>query len=319
LDLVSLEAGLWAYRHQNQRYLANKRMAVKVELADVTRHVPALKHIMIDFEQSSKPVTSAPGGEDPKWTYQSAIEALSHEAWTLEQQATLPEQGILHRLDNDTSGLVMCATNLDSYNAYRYLRDNAWIQPRYQARVIVSTRSPFFAALQEVCDGRTIRARDGPYGLQYDASRLDDQHIRISIKSQLESRGDQVFVHYVLKPTPKAGMLQFWEGTLDEEQRNIAYNSGNRVSHVDIPLKRAKQLLKQPAAYRLYLDVHCTFARGMRHQLRAHLSAMGAAIDGDDFYGMPRLAGEKSMRLKCTGYQLLEPRRKGKQQASIIV
>jgi len=148
------------------------------------------------------------------------------------------EPGIVHRLDTDTSGLVLAARDAETFAALRTLLEMGNIEKRYAALCAGEVSAPASHEAWLSARGRQVTVRAQPFGTA--------EHIRTEL----------------LHAT-----------------RHGAFT----LVQVAVHLAR-------------------------RHQIRAHLSALGHPIAGDTRYGGPELVGLSHHFLHASALQFEHPR-----------
>ena len=133
------------------------------------------------------------------------------------------EAGLLHRLDRDTSGLVIAARNKKTFQRMREMNARDNIQKVYLA----------------LCEGK-LQAPQG--------------------------------ISYPLRPHPK-------------NQRKVMVIKEGRVT--DLHAHPAYTEVEQSRCMDEFSYVRVSIKRGARHQIRAHLAAIGHPIVSDQLYGSP--------------------------------
>ncbi|EDQ89997.1 uncharacterized protein MONBRDRAFT_7794 [Monosiga brevicollis MX1] len=368
-DPVSLEGLLAAARRAqlkpgqglkanlNPRQLAGTYSCAGTEPVTITPSDASMLRCIKNLGQrGSDAATSGANGVPVSATPQTELDVaclvreLEQPPASAAAQLALPEQGLLHRLDNATSGWVLAATNERTLAAYRQLRQAELIEPVYAARCLLHPLSDLRAHFQAFCErgvqARNLRSRFGvlidifpePLALEADAPAAPPRRLVLRIKSGLEQRGDRVFVHPtdqfddVTTPDDEK-RLTFWsaeaaprrsDGATDPTNSNSSpsrreYQGGRsqlgpvRTSLISIDVRQLRRCLS--TRNEVPLDVQCTFARGMRHQLRAHLAAVGLPLLHDDLYGLTAdhpgqpekhdgKHSQPALQLSCIGYHL---------------
>jgi len=147
------------------------------------------------------------------------------------------EPGLVHRLDNDTSGLVLAARDAATFAALRASLEREAIDKRYLALCAGQPPAPSEQRAWLLARGPRVRVRSAPF----DAA--------IAIRTEL-----------------------------------LAATTRGAYSLVSVRVHRAR-----------------------RHQIRAHLAALGHAIAGDTRYGGPALPGLARHFLHASEIELRHP------------
>lgn len=190
-----------------------------------------------DLAAVEKPagIHTAPLSTDPSGTLLGAI----LERWP--EIAKLPgrkpvEPGLLHRLDRDTSGIVIIARTEAAFRALARAFEEGGVKKEYTALCLLSAPEPQPST-------RGIESRFAPYG---PGRRM----VRVIREVDMGRPGAR-------------------------EATRETY-----ATEAEILERRGGLAL-----------VRALISRGFRHQVRAHLSALGLPIVGDPLYGAPVPAG----------------------------
>jgi hypothetical protein len=261
-----------------------------------------------------------------------AAACLTFEAAPLppDQQLRLPEQGILHRLDNATEGWVLVATNPEAHAAYTSLRSRGLVAAHYRATVS-TTPTTHLARIAHDVLVRHLTVRRLPLrnnAVLVDAAKDSHGNLELQVTSGFAQHDARVGLY---APTAAATTKRgFWgaeaapaRGHPDAEQdtRTVTRTSKLTFSAASLaPLLRdAGRYLQLSRSRQRYaevdgslpthaLQVDCQLSRGMRHQLRVQLAALRAPIVGDTLYGSAPALGRNGtaprLKLSCLGYSL---------------
>ncbi len=175
------------------------------------------------------------------------------------------EPGLLHRLDRDTSGIVVAALTASAFQGLRAEFQSGAVLKEYAA----------------VC--ADIRPSRGAPGARDEVPLAPGA--RLSIRSRFAPSGPgRRMVRVVLPSEGSRSILgQATKETYSTEVR-VVENRGR------------------------FLLVHARIVKGFRHQIRAHLAALGLPILGDPLYGIPAPEGaEQRMYLHSTRVELRHP------------
>lgn len=168
------------------------------------------------------------------------------------------EMGMVSRLDRETSGLILCARNPTSLNAFLHYQSQGLLAKRYRIRCTKSE--------QGLEGSRPIRIGAEENGNPLRAGRI--------IESYFRSYGEKARKVACILPEFTSG----FRGKLSSGTYATELLASTRVlaENVDIGT----------------LELEARIVKGFRHQIRAHLAWIGWPIDGDSLYG-----GKPSARL----------------------
>jgi 23S rRNA pseudouridine1911/1915/1917 synthase len=123
-------------RRARDRVLGGEAVVVRAELAVATEAAAQVMPLELTYEDRDlfvvdKPagLVVHPGAGNPDWTLQNALLALDPAL------AALPRAGIVHRLDKDTSGLLIVARSLPAHTALVRMLEAREIHRGYEAVV----------------------------------------------------------------------------------------------------------------------------------------------------------------------------------------
>jgi 23S rRNA pseudouridine1911/1915/1917 synthase len=164
------------------------------------------------------------------------------------------EPGLVHRLDRDTSGLVVIARTVEAFDALRRSFAAGGARKDYLAAC---------ACAGDHTEAVRIESRFAPYG----PGRRMVRAVLAGEKSRKlldrASRETYVTEARVTRRTGADGIAEGTGGSLAGTSGTVAGTSGGRVM------------------------IAASILRGFRHQVRAHLAFLGFLILGDPLYGAP--------------------------------
>jgi 23S rRNA pseudouridine1911/1915/1917 synthase len=221
---------------------------------------------------------SAPLGADEPDTLLAAIAKTHPEI--LEVRGRKPhEGGLLHRLDRETSGLLLVARRQDAFEALLELSEQGGIVKEYRALCETSTSPP-----------PGLRALIAPAG-------MNSERWAALLASASTGAG-----FTAAAPAEPAFPLRIESGfrPYGPERRMVAAitpdgsrRSGATSAYVTEILSITPYTLAAAGASLLF-DVATLIRRGFRHQIRCHLASIGLPIAGDPLYSQ---AGGHAFRL----------------------
>jgi 23S rRNA pseudouridine1911/1915/1917 synthase len=196
---------------------------------------------------------------DPR-TSGTLVNALLHRFRNLSESGGPLRPGIVHRLDKQTSGLILVAKDDETHRRLAEMFHNRTIEKHYTALVHGHLKQ----------DDTTVDlaiGRDPVRRNRMTARRLGDDHDYWSVSGPGEfTEEDEEYA-------------QAFEQRLAKQraQRNAARHA---LSHVHV-IER----LDTPFGPFTLADVH--IETGRTHQIRVHLQALGHPVVGDTLYGAP--------------------------------
>jgi 23S rRNA pseudouridine1911/1915/1917 synthase len=187
------------------------------------------------------------------------------------------EPGLLHRLDRDTSGVVLFARTAVSFERLRRDFAEGGVNKEYLAAVALHAGGP------AVTEGAILRAKSrfAPYG-------PGRKRVRVV---PLAGTGPGT------RPRPCGGTPP--RGKAGGGCRQGSRSARGAVYETEALVRRIRRGLAL---------VHVRICKGFRHQIRAHLAFLGLPILGDPLYGAPVPAGApERMYLHALSVELNHP------------
>jgi len=185
------------------------------------------------------------------------------------------EAGLVHRLDNDTSGLVVAARTKE---AYEKLREDF-------------SKNPSSPLLQRGVRGDLKVCKTGNFGIlkAYTALVLGNPPDKGTITTPIAHHPRKKKKMVVCESAVQAQALKARPAVTSFEllKRYKVPDDRRRVS--------GNQRPTSPSAYTL---LRVTITTGVRHQIRAHLASIGFPIAGDRLYQNPKKHAEDTLPLK---------------------
>ena len=173
------------------------------------------------------------------------------------------EEGLLHRLDTPTSGLILIAKNQKIYDALASMQDKDMIEKEYLAICNVvpcqATYQPKISYQKSYCQF-SIKSSFLPYGRR--GARVKIYFPYDNIKNLNKKDFKEYTTHVFIKKNKEA-----------ERVREI-FNKQHKKHTLN-----EKDLCKKDL-----IHCYCTLRRGYRHQIRCHLANIGLPIKGDGLY-----------------------------------
>ena len=178
------------------------------------------------------------------------------------------EEGLLHRLDTPTSGLILIAKNQNIYDILTSMQDKDMIEKEYLA----------------ICNVVPNQAFHQPQ-ISYQTSYC--QFNIISSFLPYGRRGARVKMHFPYNK-PKNGHIKNNHTNKKEFKTYkthvlIKEEEGAEIAKKLFGLKQNKKD-KTDTKELENICCHCTLTRGYRHQVRCHLASIGLPIKGDGLY-----------------------------------
>lgn len=205
------------------------------------------EHLLILNKPSGMP--SAPLSDDEIGT--AVHEALSHFPELASRFPDSREPGLLHRLDTGTSGVLAFAKTLEAFEEIRAIWKTENVRKFYRAVVEVEFESEEHLAAP-------FAALKLPHVIAWPVARLKKSSRRMM----------------VLK-NPKPEFLRQIKGDPLDAMTII-----HEIKLVD-PVLSEKTVGERFWLYEVSVEIET----GVMHQIRAHLSALGAPVLGDPIYG----------------------------------
>ena len=190
------------------------------------------------------------------------------------------EEGLLHRLDTPTKGLVLIAKNQKMYDILSSMQDRNMIEKEYLA----------------ICDVAPYQAICQPY-ISYHAS-----YCSLSIMSSFlpyGRRGAKVKMHFpydTLKNnhTNKKELKKYTTHVLIKNDEEV-----KKIRTLFNPKQYKTDKLDESKIHSICC--HCTLTKGYRHQVRCHLASIGLPIKGDGLYNSIYIEKNKKDIAKLVG------------------
>ncbi len=181
------------------------------------------------------------------------------------------EPGLLHRLDRETSGLVLVARTPEAFASLRASFEGEAVEKSYLA---VCRRLPDRTALCEPGGRLRIESRFAAYGPGRRRVRLVEPGVSAEGGEPRSLAGSGACGSPVRGAEPPLkGSANPATGSM---ARRLAKGASDRRYATEIEWLDAKGAL---------VLVRARIAIGFRHQIRAHLAALGLPILGDRLYG----------------------------------
>lgn len=180
------------------------------------------------------------------------------------------EYGLLHRIDNDASGLILIATTQKSFDAIFAAQKEGNFIKKYKARcdnlydnINILTGFPFFLAFNAEKDTATF-----------------------GTKIVNESEPKQFVVRSAFRPFGKNGKEV--RPVTENSGKAALKKSGNVIYETRVEISPEKEKAWQADEPRQedapISEAVCTITRGFRHQVRCHLAWAGFPVIGDRLY-----------------------------------
>jgi 23S rRNA pseudouridine1911/1915/1917 synthase len=197
------------------------------------------------------------------------------------------EGGLLHRLDFETSGIVLFARNADAFYSLIHQQELGGFHKEYVAYCTVSSRCFPEGSVPRMGIPSGIEAASwlGPRG------RLDAVYLA---KLLCAERNDKPTVSCSFRPFgPKGSRVACLRPEPDLlKKAKIVYRS----EILDCSANTAGKTMENGS---VVLELRIGLSRGFRHQVRAHLAWIGLPIAGDSLYG-----GQSDERLRLFAVRL---------------
>jgi 23S rRNA pseudouridine1911/1915/1917 synthase len=196
------------------------------------------------------------------------------------------EAGLVHRLDNDTSGLVVAARTSEAYETLRTQFSNPPLPPFTKGGD--AKLSPL---LQRGVRGDLKVCKTGNFGIlkAYTALVIGNPPNEGTITTPIAHHPRKKKKMVVCKSAVQAKALKARPAITSFEvlKRYKSSHDRRRVSGNQCPTP--------PSAYSL---LRVRIATGVRHQIRVHLASIGFPIAGDRLYQNPKKRAEDTLSLK---------------------
>ncbi|MBD3329267.1 hypothetical protein GF357_02120 [Candidatus Dojkabacteria bacterium] len=196
------------------------------------------------------------------------------------------EGGLLYRLDQDTSGVLIFAKSQDEYNRLFSLQQENMLMKKYHA--VCTVAEGFYSSQLKPADFRNMLDK---------AHAIADvtppsEFLRDTDKSRA---GDKYFkIDYPVGHSKKTGKRMI-------AVKTSKYKTSGSPRSARTFIKISKDSANPSVAY-----VEAYITKAMRHQIRVHLSAVGLPIIGDSLYypnsvSLPKDYSTNRLMLNCSG------------------
>ena len=177
------------------------------------------------------------------------------------------EYGLVHRIDNATSGLLLLATTQKSFDHFEEIQKNNDFEKKYRAE----------------CD-TFFYPKENTAGFPL-------------LPNFLREKNTNTFTYNVqshLRPFGKGRKIV--RPVVLNESRYATKKSGTKLYQTRIVICKTESVIK----------ADCTITAGYRHQVRCHLAWLGYPVKGDKLYNMNNNISSE-MKFEAYGLQFLHP------------
>jgi len=204
------------------------------------------------------------------------------------------EAGLLHRLDTDTRGLVLFAKDQPTYDFFSVMQENDRILKTYYAFTVPG--APCLSGgftVPDVSDSVNDPGSHGGFSSEAAFKRASftrwTAQLPCAVVSQFRRFG----------PGGKR-VAPVFPDSRHYKKDGRRYTTVIEAAETNIPYFRAGDgTYAVTGVQQPLMGVRCRLSRGYRHQVRAHLAAIGLPIAGDPLYPLPRHGATGTASLKC--------------------
>lgn len=202
------------------------------------------------------------------------------------------EGGLLYRLDYETSGVLIFAKTNAEYRRFYSLQQQEKLLKKYHAICLLDTQNTYKKCMRVDFSGDNFQLEQVVY-----ANPKNDFYGEIVHSSNgrfdAEIGGNYFVIDYPVGHSKKT------------DKRMIAVKSSKyKTSGTPIKVMTYFKVLLEFSnsilSSKKLAIVEALITKGMRHQIRVHLDAVGLPILGDNLYG-PSSKADLNLKLNCSG------------------